>query len=141
VEPPVARDFDGRIVPDVAAIASVRGYQMIFNGTPARSGGTSAAAPVWAALITRATAAAGGGQRFLTPVRYRPSPEGKPLGQAVCNDITIGMNVSEPQPGIGYSAQPGYDAVTGWGTPDGIALTEALKALRLSEDSQPKDGN
>jgi kumamolisin len=51
------------------------------------------------------------------------------------------MNVSEPQPGIGYSAQPGYDAVTGWGTPDGIALTEALKALRLSEDSQPKDGN
>jgi len=141
VEPPVARDFDGRIVPDVAAMASVRGYHMIFNGTPARSGGTSAAAPVWAALITRAAAAAGGGQRFLTPVLYRPSPEGKPLGQAVCNDITIGMNVSEPQPGIGYSAQPGYDAVTGWGTPDGIALTEALKALRLSEDSKPKDGN
>ena len=141
VEPPVARDFDGRIVPDVAAIASVRGYHMIFNGTPARSGGTSAAAPVWAALITRATAAAGGGQRFLTPVLYRPSPEGMPLGQAVCNDITIGTNVSEPQPGIGYSAQPGYDAVTGWGTPDGIALTEALKALRLSEDKKPKDGN
>jgi len=141
VEPPVASDFDGRIVPDVAAIASVRGYQMIFNGTPARSGGTSAAAPVWAALITRAAAAAGGGQRFLTPVLYRPSPEGKPLGRAVRNDITIGMNVSEPQPGIGYSAQPGYDAVTAWGTPDGIALTEALKALRLSEDSKPKDGN
>ena len=133
VEPPVARDFDGRIVPDVSAIASVRGYQMIFNGTPTRSGGTSAAAPVWASLITRVTAAAGGSQRFLTPVLYRPFMEGKPLGGTVCNDITVGTNISEPQPGVGYSAQPGYDAVTGWGTPDGVRagrVAESAAAAR-----------
>lgn len=133
VEPPVARDFDGRIVPDVSAIASVRGYNMIFNGQPVRSGGTSAAAPVWASLITRATAAAGGSQRFLTPVLYGPAREAGPLGRAVCNDITAGTNVSEPQPGVGYSAQPGYDAVTGWGTPDGVALVESLQALQARD--------
>ncbi len=133
VEPPVGRVFDGRIVPDVSAIASVRGYNMIFNGQPVRSGGTSAAAPVWASLITRATAAAGTSQRFLTPVLYGLSPDAKPLGGTVCNDITAGTNVSEPQPGVGYSAQPGYDAVTGWGTPDGVALAQALKALQDHE--------
>lgn len=130
VDPPVPRDFDGRIVPDVSAIASVRGYNMIFNGQPVLDGGTSAAAPVWASLITRATAAAGGGQRFLTPLLYGLSPDSRPLGSTVCHDITAGTNVSEPQPGVGYSAQPGYDAVTGWGTPDGAALAESLKALQ-----------
>jgi kumamolisin len=133
VEPPAGRHFDGRIVPDVSAIASVRGYNMIFNGQPVRSGGTSAAAPVWASLITRATAAAGGSQRFLTPVLYGPFPGTEPLGRAVCQDITVGTNVSEPQPGVGYSAQPGYDAVTGWGTPNGIALVQSLKALQDHE--------
>jgi kumamolisin len=29
----------------------------------------------------------------------------------------------------GYSAEPGYDAASGWGTPNGMKLLGALKSL------------
>ena len=50
-----------------------------------------------------------------------------PRGQSACHDITVGQNVSHPQPGEGYQARQGYDAVTGWGTPNGAALLAALQ--------------
>ena len=43
------------------------------------------------------------------------------VGASVCVDITVGDNTT-PVPGQGYAAAPGFDAVTGWGVPNGSAL-------------------
>lgn len=41
----------------------------------------------------------------------------------------MGDNTSIPEPAKGYRAGPGYDAVTGWGVPDGIKLMNVLAAI------------
>jgi kumamolisin len=41
-------------------------------------------------------------------------------------DITTGDNTAVPLPGVGYQAGQGFDAVTGWGVPNGEALLGAL---------------
>ncbi len=118
----------GRCVPDVAAnAAGSTGYYMVANGSPQVSGGTSAAAPLWAGLLARLNAGLAASQRinYLTPLLYSPVGEnGQPLGAAGCNDITDGDNITAAAGG--YRASPGYDAVTGWGSPNGAALLEAL---------------
>ena len=43
--------IDGRVVPDVAALAGPPFYDLIFMGQDQPNGGTSAATPLWAALI------------------------------------------------------------------------------------------
>jgi kumamolisin len=122
--------MDGRIVPDIAALAGPPGYAMILMGKllPRGGGGTSASTPLWAALIARITAAlpAAKRQRFLAPLLYQNGAGGTPRGKTGCRDITSGQNASNPNPGKGYSATPGFDAVTGWGVPDGKALLAAL---------------
>jgi len=120
----------GRVVPDVAAVAGDPLYDLVIMGRDAPNGGTSAAAPVWAALIARINANLQGNkqQRFLAPLLYG-SVAGKPLGAQGCTDITSGNNVSHPQPGIGYSAGNGFDAVSGWGTPRGTNLVGLLPQI------------
>ncbi|TDN61258.1 S53 family peptidase [Paraburkholderia sp. BL10I2N1] len=120
--------IDGRVVPDVAALAGPPLYNLILDGQPSPNGGTSASAPLWASLIARINAAlpADKRQRFIAPLLYAQDADGKPQGQSACRDITSGQNASHPKPGKGYSAGPGYDAVTGWGVPDGKALLAAL---------------
>jgi len=120
--------IDGRVVPDVAALAGEPWYAMVVNGKPTTSGGTSASAPLWAALIARINALLPKKkrQRFLTPRLYRRSELGEPLGKHVCHDITIGHNASIPHPGKGYKAGKGFDAASGWGTPVGTSLLLAL---------------
>jgi kumamolisin len=122
-----AGSIDGRVIPDVAAVAGVPFYDLIFQGQDAPNGGTSAAAPVWAALLARVNAALPAGQapRFLTPLLYGTGEDGQPIGEAVCRDITTGDNTS-PDPGKGYRAEAGFDAVSGWGVPKGNALAKAL---------------
>jgi kumamolisin len=122
-----AGSIDGRIVPDVAALAGLPGYSLVFDGQPTLNGGTSAAAPLWAALIARVAAARGRAATsgFLTPLLYRRGPDGRVRGESALRDITEGNNAS-PHPGRGYVAEPGFDAVTGWGVPDGQALLDAL---------------
>ncbi|HEY7200765.1 MAG TPA: S53 family peptidase, partial [Candidatus Dormibacteraeota bacterium] len=63
--------IDGRVVPDVAALAGPPQYDLTLRGRDEVNGGTSAAAPLWAALIARVHAALGGRQRFLTPLLYQ----------------------------------------------------------------------
>ena len=58
---------------------------------------------------------------------YHKTHSGSTIGEAGCTDITSGNNASHPQPGKGYVASQGYDAVTGWGVPNGKALLAALK--------------
>jgi kumamolisin len=122
--------IDGRVVPDVAADASGNtGYWMVVDGQGGANGGTSASAPLWAGLIARVNAGLAAGKQvgYLTPLLYQQGADGNPLGTDVCRDITTGDNITAAVGG--YTAGPGYDAVTGWGVPEGNNLLTALKAL------------
>jgi kumamolisin len=143
IEPINPGSIKGRVIPDVAAHAQsdgVRtGYFTVFidpqsgDVVAAPVGGTSAAAPLWAALITRINAILekqkGPGKRagYLTPILYQAGAEGKPVGTAVCKDITKGDNNSATIGG--FRSGPGFDAVTGWGSPIGANLLAALLQL------------
>jgi len=125
------KSIDGRVVPDVAALAGEPLYDLIFVGQPQPNGGTSASAPLWASLIARVNAQlpTGKQQRFLTPLLYGKGTNGQPVGKAVSRDITSGNNASHPKPGKGYKAGAGFDAVTGWGVPDGVKLLGTLAVI------------
>jgi kumamolisin len=119
----------GRIVPDVAANASANtGYFVVAGGQQEISGGTSASAPLWAALVARMNqqlAASGKRVGYLTPLLYgAASAGGGPLGKAGCNDIASGDNVTAHVGG--FKSTSGFDAVTGWGSPKGKDLLAAL---------------
>jgi len=128
--------LQGRVVPDVAADAALQtGYRMFGPNpdpnAPAGSsvwqtvGGTSAATPLWAALIARLQQT-GKKVGFLTPRLYQPTAAtgGKPLGSFACHDITDGTNASGNAPG--YPAAVGFDGATGWGSPIGQNFSQAL---------------
>ncbi len=118
--------LQGRIVPDVAANAAANtGYFVVVLGSPQYTGGTSAAAPLWAALIARLLQA-GKQVGFLTPLLYQPlaGTGGQPLGAVACFDVTQGSNASGNAPG--YAAGVGFDAATGWGSPNGAQLLNLL---------------
>jgi kumamolisin len=110
----------GRGVPDVAGNADpVTGYQVFSGGQAQVVGGTSAVAPLWAALVSRLAEATG--QRFglIQTLLYA----GISPGTAVdgFNDITSGNNSA-------YAAGPGWDACSGLGSPDGTALLNRLNS-------------
>ena len=139
-------EFDGRVVPDVAALAGEPFYDLILAGHDAPNGGTSASAPLWASLITRVQAGLppDAGRGFLTPFLYQDDGSGTPYGKTVCRDITQGSNGSDsnaslPEPGFGYSVGPGFDATTGWGVPNGTALLEALTQVRAGGVPRPRN--
>lgn len=130
----------GRIVPDVAALAGSPGSTCLMrfkdrDGNLVRAWepgeGTSASAPIWAALIARTNAKLPPAkqQRFLGALLYQTLPAGGPVGAAACTAISSGNNASQPDPGIGYVASGEFSAVTGWGIPDGTKLLAALTAL------------
>jgi len=104
----------GRGVPDVAANADPQtGYQVLVDGTRAVYGGTSAVAPLWAALVARLAQSLGEPLGLIQPRLYEL--------RSGLHDVTIGNNGA-------FSAQPGWDACTGLGSPDGAALLAALAA-------------
>ena len=119
--------IDGRVIPDVAALAGPPFYEVIFMGQDQANGGTSAATPLWAALIARLAAAPSTPWKpqFLAPLLYGAGAGARTVGASGCTDVTSGDNTSSSL-GTGYSAGPGFDAVSGWGVPDGAALLSAL---------------
>jgi hypothetical protein len=120
---PVGRNGQrGRGVPDVAACASPQsGYSVYVHGKWIVLGGTSASAPLWAGLIAVLNQGLGRNLGYINPVLYR---EIGPAG--VLRSITKGDN---GVPGVkGYSAGPGWNACTGWGSPNGMKLLEALRS-------------
>jgi kumamolisin len=127
--------IDGRVVPDVCALAGDPLYDLVFTAKRKPNGGTSASAPLWAALIARIDALLPQSkrQRFLTPLLYSNGPQGRPVGDLGMRDIREGNNTSFPKPGVGYRAGLGFDAVSGWGAPDGKALLNALTILDISD--------
>ena len=109
----------GRGVPDVAGNADpATGYQIYSGGKAQVVGGTSAVAPLWAALVSRLAEATG--QRFglIQTLLYAGVAPG--VSMAGFRDITSGNNGA-------YTAGPGWDACSGLGSPDGTALLNRLQ--------------
>ena len=119
--------MDGRVVPDVAGLAGPPLYDLLFLGKSLPNGGTSASAPLWASLLTRIAASRDPAvaPAFLAPLLYQNDPTGTIRGKASFVDVTQGDNISTP-PGRGYKAGLGFDAVSGWGVPNGQALAESI---------------
>ena len=121
-----------REVPDVSASADpVHGYMVFEQGHWVAVGGTSASAPLWAALIGLLDVQQGTLRKvgFVNPTLYRLVAEGKP----VVNDVTFGNNDYTTTGGGLYPATKGYDMATGLGTPIGTGLS-----LYLGDEPVPK---
>ena len=114
----------GRGVPDVAGDADPQtGYQVLIDGSPGVIGGTSAVAPLWAALVARLAQANGTKFGLIQPALYAAARPG-----AVApgfRDITQGNN------GV-YSSAAGWDACTGLGVPVGSQLGALLAAPKTA---------
>ena len=115
-----------RNIPDVA-MAGDNILVYFNNGTEGVFGGTSCAAPLWAAFTAlvnqEATANGNGPIGFLNPVLY-PVCTGSGYAAAM-HDTTTGNNFSSSSP-TEFSATAGYDLFTGWGSPNGTGLIDAL---------------
>jgi subtilase family serine protease len=128
----VARIGAARGVPDVAANAdSATAMAIVFTGGVLLTAtGTSAAAPLWAGVIALADQQAGHPLGFVNPALYAIA-QGPAYHQAF-HDVTTGDNSVLWPTGVftGYTAGPGWDPVTGWGTPDAQYLVPLLAGLR-----------
>lgn len=116
--PGAAAASGGRGVPDVSAVADPRtGYQVLVDGKQQVIGGTSAVAPLWAALVARLVQGSGHRLGLLQPRLYAGLAAGTVA--AGFRDITVGDNGA-------YRAAPGWDACTGLGVPVGSALVAVV---------------
>jgi kumamolisin len=105
----------GRGCPDVAGNADPRtGYLVQYDGNTTVICGTSSVAPLYAALIARINQSLGIQVGYITPFLYRQVG-----GTDAFRDVVIGNNG-------GYFAGRGWDACTGWGSPDGTNLRDRL---------------
>ena len=86
-------------------------------------GGTSEGAPQWAGITALANQYAHHSLGFLNPALYQIGKNSSEAKQAY-HDITVGNNGTDNM--TGYSATPGWDAATGWGTPKVAELVEEL---------------
>jgi len=145
-------DFQGRVnmslnngstvwrnIPDVAMCAQaveIVDTITFTNGNPnipghvGGVGGTSASAPLWAgftALVNQQNSAEGkAALGFANPAIYVIGESS--LYSAGFHDITVGNNENSVSPSL-YSAEPGYDLCTGWGSPTGQNLINLLVGL------------
>ncbi len=126
---------DCREVPDVSADADPSSGYIIYDSVNGLGwnalGGTSGAAPLWAAVVAVVASAndntAGYGQ--LNPALYflaQQSPS------TYLTDVTTGNNDYNATAGGQYPALPGYDMATGLGTPVASALASGLASMPLS---------
>ena len=102
-----------RLTPDISAVADpFTGVRIVFDQQVLVGGGTSVAAPIWAgaAAVMNHYLAENGGRRIgaLNPLLYTIA-EGSRL--PAYRDVVLGGNAVA-------DAGPGYDLVTGLGTPD-----------------------
>jgi len=101
-----------RGVPDVSGDADPEtGYDVRVDGTDTVFGGTSAVAPLWAALIALVNSTNAHTAGFVNPTLYKNPKD--------LRDITKGNNGA-------FTAQSGWDACTGLGSPNGSPLAGVL---------------
>ncbi|HEY9683381.1 MAG TPA: S53 family peptidase [Oculatellaceae cyanobacterium] len=105
----------GRGLPDVSAVADPNtGYSVLVAGNWQIVGGTSAVAPLFAGMAARFNKLASRHSGLFNSVIYGQS------GSSAFNDIVTGNNSCD---GVqGYSAGPGWDPVSGFGSPKGAEL-------------------
>jgi len=84
-------------------------------GRESAVGGTSAVAPLWAALIALCNEQLGKNLGWFHPVLYSTL-----AGTDAFREITVGNNGA-------FRASKGWDCCTGLGTPNGLAILNALK--------------
>jgi hypothetical protein len=127
-----------RNVPDVALIAA-NCWSIQDNGQGYITFGTSIAAPMWAGFMALANqqAAAGGRPRlgFLNPLIYDIGTNA--TYATAFHDITTGNDTNASSPNR-FFATPGFDLCTGWGTPAGSNLINAL--VNLGSVTTPPSG-
>lgn len=127
-------DGNARGVPDVSADADPEtGYLVWYKGSWLQVGGTSASAPLWAALMALTNAKCPSSPvGFVNPAIYfAASPKVKAI---VINDIqqdttNFPNNTSNDYTGSGNGQYPvlvGYDLATGLGSPVGGVLANQL---------------
>jgi kumamolisin len=107
----------GRGVPDIAMSAT--NYFTRVDRQEGPSGGTSAVAPLMAALVALLNQAKQKNVGFLNPFLYSSVAKG------VVRDVTSGTNAITNTV-KGYDAGPGWNACSGLGTPDGTAILNNL---------------
>lgn len=113
----------GRGVPDIAANADPKtGYQIQVNGASEVAGGTSAVAPLWAALTAIINESLGAAVGFWNPQLY-----GAVNSASALNPITEGNNITNNSTSQ-WLAGPGWNPCTGLGSPNGNAILAALKS-------------
>jgi kumamolisin len=115
--------------PDVSANSNYTFYVCADQGacTANEYGGTSFAAPMWAAYLAlaneRSVSMTGKTLGFINPALYTIG-----LGASYdsdFHDITVGKNGTGSH---GFSATTGYDPASGWGSPKGSGLIDGLTA-------------
>jgi kumamolisin len=115
---------DGREVPDVSADSDPSdGNAIVEKGKKEQGGGTSLAAPIWAGITALMDQYLKANHDkpvgFFNPILYHLANSSVPFSPF--HDITVGGNDF-------YDATPGYDMVTGLGSPDAYNLARDLKA-------------
>lgn len=120
------RDDTQRLVPDVAAVADpFTGVRIVLDGQPRIGAGTSQAAPIWAALtaLMNQYLQAHGGRPLggdLNPLLYQVASGSRQPG---FRDVSLGANAVDV-------STPGYDLVTGLGSPNVDNLVRDLLAVQ-----------
>ncbi|HEX3628727.1 MAG TPA: protease pro-enzyme activation domain-containing protein [Verrucomicrobiae bacterium] len=129
-----------RNVPDVALTGD--NIYVVYNNAQTQDvGGTSCAAPLWAAftaLVNQQAIAEGETTvGFINPAIYAI---GLGVNYTNCfHDITTGNN-NNATVGNEYNATNGFDLCTGWGTPTGSNLINALTAPPINLMIIPNSG-
>lgn len=130
-----------RGVPDIGLEASATTGPLIYDTSPTEAGGsnagdagwyviggTSASSPMWAGLVADAAQLAGHSLGLINDDLYALAATPS-LYAANYSDIATG-NSNQTDPTIdGFPAGPGWDAVTGLGTPKADVLIPALARL------------
>jgi len=120
-----------RGVPDISMDASCKTYVIVLDTAPGYGGyygvcGTSAAAPMFAGIAAITDQYAGKDLGLINDDLYALA--NSPAAATALFDVTRGDNIQEGSGVAGYTAGPGWDAVTGIGTPNAAALVPALAA-------------
>lgn len=114
-----------RMTPDIAAVADpFTGVKIVQNGQVVVGGGTSQSAPIWAGLtaVMNQWLLENNGSLIgdINPLLYRIA-QGAP--RPAFRDVTLGGNAVD-------NAGPGYDLVTGLGTPD---IDNLVRNLQIAQ--------
>jgi hypothetical protein len=129
-----------RNIPDVAMVADYI-YYYHDNGQANGVAGTSCSAPLWAgftALINEKAALLG--RQPVGLINAAVYALGNSADYpSTFNDVTVGDNASTFSPNA-YFATAGYDLCTGWGTPKGQKLIDALAGLADNLQLSPAEG-